>query len=455
MISDRLAGNFVAELLAYSLANRSTFDVVHAYLKYSYLQREEEKKLVQWLFRNYDKTGRIATMGQLQQQFIKSDTVLELLADISDVEVDDTDNGHNAIISTFQEYLRQMMFLESNDRVTETWNRGDKEQAYKMFVEQAEKFSNFSILDAKFETVFEGFNLRMTRRRSEDYNFRFKIPTMIDEVDEALGGEGGRLGGPETGEYCLWLGASGAGKSQCLVHMGVTAARQGHRVAHFQLEGTKEQCLNRYDASWTGTLYRDMKIGDVSEKKLKALDKIISKLKKSDIYVYSCEEWGGMTLPDVRKHVIDLQKKVGKIDMIIIDYLELLEVGDGVHYSPKEERFRLQKLSRGMKTLAMEFNVVVHTATQSNDIDFAEVNDPEFVITRSNLSEDKGKLRPADIFITLNTTVEESRNQVMRLYIDKARDHQGKQVIRIANNFKCSRFYDRKRTADLIDEEEE
>ena len=133
-MSDRLASNFIEELLAYSLVNRNTFEVIKSYLKFSYLQNEAEKKLVQWLFRNYDKTGRIATYGQLQQAFIKEDSVLELLADISDIEIDDTSNGHNSIILTFQEYLKQMKFLESNDKIAETYNRGDKDMAYKLFV---------------------------------------------------------------------------------------------------------------------------------------------------------------------------------------------------------------------------------------------------------------------------------------------------------------------------------
>ena len=123
MISDRLASNFIIELLAYSLVNRTTFEVVKQYLKFSYLQREEEKKFVQWLFRNFDKTGRIATIGQLQQAFIKDDNVLELLADIGDIEVDDTSNGHDSILSTFQEYLRQMMFLDSNDKIADAYNQ--------------------------------------------------------------------------------------------------------------------------------------------------------------------------------------------------------------------------------------------------------------------------------------------------------------------------------------------
>lgn len=451
-MNDTLAGNFVTELLAYALSNRVTFDVVKAYLKFNYLQREEEKLLVQWLFRNHDKTGRIATIGQIQQNFIKNDKVLDLLADISDVEIDDTSNGHNSIINTFQEYLRQMMFLESNDKVVDAYNRGEKEQAYNLFIKQAETLSRFTITDASCEAVFGDFDKRMTQRRSQDFSFRRKIATGIDELDYALGGDNG---GPETGEYVLWLGGSGAGKSQCLIHLGITAARQGERVVHIQLEGTKEQCMNRYDAAWTGTLYSDMKIGEMTAKKLDVTRKIVKKLKKNDIYVKACEEWGGMTIADVRKFCKEIEKKYGPIGVIIIDYLELLELGDGIRYSPKDERFRQQKLSKAMKALAMEFNAVVHTATQSNDVSLEERNDPEFVLSRNNLNEDKGKVRPTDLFFTLNTTLEESKKQQMRIFVDKAREHKGNNIIHICNNFSRSRFYDRQKTLSTEWNEEE
>lgn len=452
MINDRLASNFIVELLAYSLSNRTTFEVVKSYLKYSYLQKEEEKKFVQWLFRNFDKTGRIATIGQLQQAFIKDDSVLELLADIGDIEVDDTSNGHESILSTFQEYLRQMMFLDSNDKIAEAYNRGDKERAYNLFVKLAEDLGKFSIMSESVEAVFGDFDKRMAQRKSADYSFRFKVATMIDELDYILGGVNG---GAESGEFGLLIGDSGSGKSQALIHLGIAAARQGYRTAHFQLEGTKEQCMNRYDAAWTGTMYHDMKQGEVSDKKLNAFKKIISKMKKSDIYVDACEEWGGKSLVDVRKTLKELVKKLGKIDVIIIDYLELLEVGDGIRYTPGEERHRREKLSRGLKSLAMEFNAVVWSATQCNDLTMEERNDPNFVISRHNINEAKNVVRPVDIFFSLNCTNEESAEQLMRIYIDKAREHRGRQTIRIANNFKCSRFIDRQRTAQLALEDEE
>lgn len=440
--NDGLASNFVVELLAAALDKRTVFEIVRQYLKFSYLQIESEKKLWQWVTKRYDRTGKVPTIGQIQQQFQDDENVLEKLEEISDVEIDEQ-GGHEMIVDTFEKFIKKMKFLEANDKIADLYNQGKKEQSWDMFVKYAEDFSKFSIQSAKFETVFGDFAERQAKRRSDDWQFRYKIPTGIDEIDYRLGGDNG---GPETGECVLWLGDSGAGKSQVLVSVGISAARQGFRVAHFQLEGTKEQCLNRYDAAWTGTLYQDVKLGNITAKKMEVTKRIIKKLRKSDIIVSSEETFNAKTLPDIRREVKEMEKTYGKIDVIIIDYLELLEVGDGHNYTPHEERFRQAKLAKGMKMLAMEFNAVVHTATQSSSIGEEQKNDPEFVITRAQLSEDKGKIRPFDIFITINQTRDESKEEIMRLHTDKLRDYKNGDPIHICNNFAYARFYDRKRT---------
>mgnify|MGYP002587155989 FL=1 len=440
--NDGLASNFVVELLAAALEKRTVFEIVRQYLKFSYLQIESEKKLWQWVTKRYDRTGKVPTIGQIQQQFQDDENVLEKLEEIADVEIDE-EGGHELIVETFEKFIKKMKFLEANDKIADLYNQGKKEQSWDMFVKYAEDFSKFSIQSAKFETVFGDFAERQAKRRSDDWQFRYKIPTGIDEIDYRLGGDNG---GPETGECVLWLGDSGAGKSQVLVSVGISAARQGFRVAHFQLEGTKEQCLNRYDAAWTGTLYQDVKLGNITAKKMEVTKRIIKKLRKSDIIVSSEETFNAKTLPDIRREVKEMEKTYGKIDVIIIDYLELLEVGDGHNYTPHEERFRQAKLAKGMKMLAMEFNAVVHTATQSSSIGEEQKNDPEFVITRAQLSEDKGKIRPFDIFITINQTRDESKEEIMRLHTDKLRDYKNGDPIHICNNFAYARFYDRKRT---------
>lgn len=440
--SDTLTSNFVAELFAAALEKRTVFDIVRQYLKFSYLQIESEKKLWQWVTNRYDKTGKVPTIGQIQQHFSDDEGILDKLEEIGDVEIDEQ-GGYELIVESFEKYIKKMKFLEANDKIADVYNRGEKDNAWDLFVKYAEDFSKFSIQDAKFETVFGDFAERQAKRKSDDWKYRFKVPTAIDEIDYRLGGENG---GPETGECVLWLGDSGAGKSQVLVHVGVSAARQGFRVAHFQLEGTKEQCLNRYDAAWTGTLYQDVKLGNITSKKMEVSKRIIKKLRKSDIIVSSEETFNAKTLPDIRREVKEMEKTYGKIDVIIIDYLELLEVGDGHNYTPHEERFRQAKLAKGMKMLAMEFNAVVHTATQSSNIPEEQKNDPEFVITRAQLSEDKGKLRPVDIFITINQTRDEAKDEIMRLHTDKLRDYKNGNPIHICNNFAYARFYDRKRT---------
>ena len=443
--SDTLTSNFVAELFAAALEKRTVFDIVRQYLKFSYLQIESEKKLWQWVTNRYDKTGKVPTIGQIQQHFSDDEGILDKLEEIGDVEIDEQ-GGYELIVESFEKYIKKMKFLEANDKIADVYNRGEKDNAWDLFVKYAEDFSKFSIQDAKFETVFGDFAERQAKRKSDDWKYRFKVPTTIDEIDYRLGGENG---GPETGECVLWLGDSGVGKSQVLVHVGVSAARQGFRVAHFQLEGTKEQCLNRYDAAWTGTLYQDVKLGNITSKKMEVSKRIIKKLRKTDIIVSSEETFNAKTLTDIRREVKEMEKKYGKIDVIIIDYLELLEVGDGHNYTPHEERFRQAKLAKGMKMLAMEFNAVVHTATQSSNIPEEQKNDPEFVITRAQLSEDKGKLRPVDIFITINQTRDEAKEEVMRLHTDKLRDYKNGSPILIANNFSYARFYDRKRTIEL------
>ena len=75
--SDSLASNFVTELLAIALNKRTIFDMVRQHMKYSYFQVESEKKLWQWITARTDRTGRIPTIGQMQQQFAEDEAVLE------------------------------------------------------------------------------------------------------------------------------------------------------------------------------------------------------------------------------------------------------------------------------------------------------------------------------------------------------------------------------------------
>jgi replicative DNA helicase len=437
-IAENLTGSFVKELLSVAMDNNSVFDIVIQHMKYQYLQTDAEKNVWKALTKYYKKYKKCPTYGILSQQIADN---IEAVQWLEDVECTKLSDNVDALLDNFQEYLRQMMFLDANERIVETFNRGNKEESYKLFTDMAAQMQQLSIYSGVFERVFGDFIDRHRRRVLNEGNLRFRIPTGILYLDDRMGG---RNGGVESGEAALLLGASGSGKSQALIHLGLTASRLGYNVVHFQLEGTRDQCLQRYDAAWTGILTQEIRNGEIDEKRMKKLERIIKDKKRKDIYIQAKEEYGGMSILDVRKSCKELQRQIGEIHLIIVDYLELLVPGDGLNYSPDNERHRQTKIARGLKEIAMEFDAALWTATQSNDVARDMQNDNKFVLSRNNLSEDKGKIRPFDIFITLNQTDDEKKENRMRLWCDKLREHKNiPKTIHIVNNFDCSRFYDR------------
>lgn len=67
-------------------------------------------------------------------------------------------------------------------------------------------------------------------------------------------------------------------------------------------------------------------------------------------------------------------------------------------------------------------------------------------MTRYDISEFKGAVKPFSYFGTLNQTKDEYEAGIMRIFNDKIRKKKAKQVIRICQAYEFDRFYDRNRT---------
>ena len=78
MLKDRLSSNLITELLSAAIRKRSVFDILNQYLRFSYLQVEAEKKVWKKMTERYSKTGRVPTIGQLQQAFLDDEGALEI-----------------------------------------------------------------------------------------------------------------------------------------------------------------------------------------------------------------------------------------------------------------------------------------------------------------------------------------------------------------------------------------
>lgn len=373
------------------------------------------------------------TIGSMKLAMRKNRDALEMLGDIKEMEPVDIDT----ILNGLEDFIKNCMFIEYYNTSSEFFNKGKTKEAYNAFSKGAEEIQGFSLDTEQYESVFGDFNKRQVER-SNGLNIT-KMPSFIDELDRRTSG------GHETGHLVIYVAESKGGKSFALSHYGVTTLRNGYDVLHIQLEGTKKECLNRYDANWSGNLYQDVKVGDFSEKSLKAYKKIRENL-NAEIFVHAPEKFNSFTADDLERRIINLKKKRPNLRLVVVDYLELCSPDNQV-YKPSDERFKQQKTARRFKEIAMEQDVLIVTATQTGVLSRELINDPEFVLDREHLGEEKGKIRVVDMMISINRTKDEEHEGVARLHIVAAREvYGGNEPIYIKTNLKRSRFYDRKGT---------
>jgi len=451
---NNLNENFLLELFKLCFRQREVIEVCKAHLKYEYLPIEAYKTLWKAMKREYTTSSKLPTIGIMAQLFqspkvkekeeaLRLD-ILDVLEKIKDIDIPERD----PVFKQLENYIKDSMSVEFYEDFGNIYNEGDRDKARTLIMDFSDKLSKFSIRKnaETFEQIFKGFERRQIRNRlkvelGEDVKKR--VPFGIDELDEITGG------GIDVTDTVLFCMQSGKGKTKALRWFGVSAARRGFKVLHIQLEGAKSECEEGYDATWTAQSIHDLELGVL---KPEVMDKLKVRSEQvryggGEIYIEAYEEFGSASLLDVRSSIIAFEKVYGVVpDEVLIDYFELLEPGDGKKYGVHQERERRRAIGKGIKNIAVEFRTRLIVPTQASTITTEEANNPEFVMTRYNLSEFKAALDPFSIFFTGNQTADEYSMGIMRLYIDKLRKRRSNQIIRIIQSYRTDKFYNRKQT---------
>ncbi len=360
-MEDKLDIDFVNQVICSGLKDKKILDLLLQFVKPEYMPNESYRKLWRCIGSEFklDEAKNVPKIGVLKMHFRKDEDILGVINDIKEI-LPDSDH-HDDVLRNLEEFVKQNMFVEIYNEVGENFNRGKKNEAYQKFVDMSDKFSKFSIKGKTYEKVFGDFYNRSVQREFDKINNHLKrqiIPSGIDELDKGLNG------GFETGTFTLITAESGVGKSFFGNHIGTHAARLGYHVMHEQAEGTKEQVMNRYDSCWTGTRYHDVKSNSFKAESSEKIRRVINNI-RGEIHVNAHEKFGGASILDVRSNLRQLKKQGYDIKLVIIDYLELLELGDGVNYGPNDEKHRQPKLATYCKQIAMEENVAVVAFTQA------------------------------------------------------------------------------------------
>ena len=152
-------------------------------------------------------------------------------------------------------------------------------------------------------------------------------------------------GGLGRGELGVVIAPTGAGKSMALVHLGVHALKLGLNVVHYTLELQDKVVSLRYDSCITG-----IPLSDVKECKDQVWDGIQDIPGKLIVKEYPTKS---ATTNTIKHHLEKLKRKDFKIDMVIVDYGDLIRPIN----SQREKRIELESIYEELRGLAQVFNL--------------------------------------------------------------------------------------------------
>jgi replicative DNA helicase len=168
-----------------------------------------------------------------------------------------------------------------------------------------------------------------------------------------------KTGGLQPSDLILVAGRPGLGKtSLALCFIEHAALREGKTCAIFSLEMSELQLVQRLISMNAEIDGNRIRRGRLSLPELQAISDASGRLQQAQIYV---EESSRLTVTDVLAKSRRLQAERGTLDLIVIDYLQLIEGAEGDEDNRVQE---VAKISRALKSIARELQVPVVAVSQ-------------------------------------------------------------------------------------------
>lgn len=213
-------------------------------------------------------------------------------------------------------------------------------------VVKTRKGSEFrSIQDVLFKTQAD--LEKMSKNRGEMTG----ISTGFSKLDKITSGL-------HANELIIIAARPGMGKTAFALNLATNMAIQGSTVALFNMEMSAEQLASRMLSS-VGQIFNDkLKNGNLKNEDWKRVNEAISRLADTKMYI---DDTAGMTINEIKAKCRRLASTKDGLDVIIIDYLQLIQGSDRYKGNRVQE---VTEISRNLKTLAMELKVPVIALSQ-------------------------------------------------------------------------------------------
>ena len=245
----------------------------------------------------------------------------------------------------------------------------------------------------------EGYDWKKDFEERFKPRFRNPISTGWDLIDNI---SKGGLGQKELG---VVIAPTGAGKSMVLVHLGTQALKAGKTVVHYTLELQDTVIGSRYDSCLT-----KVPLGNLMSFKEKIYEEVQDIEGRLIVKEYPTKS---ATTHTIKTHLEKLKMRNINVDMIIVDYADLLRPVR----MQREKRNELETIYEELRGIASEMECPIWTASQTNRSGLnAEV------ITMEAISEAFNKCFVSDFIFTVSRTVDDKVANSGRVFVAKNRN---------------------------------
>lgn len=203
------------------------------------------------------------------------------------------------------------------------------------------------------------------------------------------------ISGLNKGDFIVIAARPSMGKTAFALNIGQAASKEGN-VGIFSLEMPEEQLMQRFLSARCLIPFQTIKTGNLSPAEFERISTGAADLANRNIFI----DDNSTSLSDIKARCRSLKKKHG-LDVVIIDYLQLLETSEKT-YSREQE---IAKISRELKKMAKKLEVTVIALSQL-----------------SRATEQRADKRPMLSDLRESGSIEQDADVVMFLYRDEYYD---------------------------------
>jgi len=179
------------------------------------------------------------------------------------------------------------------------------------------------------------------------------VPSGFIDLDE-------KTSGLQPGELIIVAGRPSMGKTALALNMAEHAAVEcGLPVAIFSMEMSEQQLAQRLLGSIAKIDQQKMRTGRLADEEWHRLSSGMARLHNAQIQI---DDGGALTALEVRSRARRIKRQRGKLGLVIVDYLQLMES----HSKGENRATEISDISRSLKAMAKELDVPVVALSQLN-----------------------------------------------------------------------------------------